>query len=315
MTNKRLIVYHDQCLDGIAAAWAARKHLDQSDIGGYKACNYDDPWSVTLREILLVADMEKIDTVMLVDFSFKAYQFEELKQYDLDVEVIDHHKTAWEDLNQLSLWLDFNYDVNECGATLTWKTLAPSLPVPPLLQYVRDRDIWIKELPYTEEVYLALWSFYNKENILKTFSKFDILGDMDQQTFLDTVLPIGKNLLDARNQLVEDICKRSELRDILGYKAVPYVELLTAEEYKVRSEVGHKLYKSYPSSQFSATTYCTASGLIWSLRSDKDQDDDFDVSAIAKSHGGGGHRNAAGFKQSLQQETLSPTPEAQVSSF
>ena len=38
---------------------------------------------------------------------------------------------------------------------------------------------------------------------------------------------------------------------------------------------------------------------IWSLRSDRNLGD-FDVSAVAKLRGGGGHRNAAGFMESAE---------------
>lgn len=72
--------------------------------------------------------------------------------------------------------------------------------------------------------------------------------------------------------------------------------------YTMSSEAGHLLCMEamYPMGSgelnehppFGATYYDVADGRIFSLRSVGD----FDVSAIAKKYGGGGHKNAAGFK-------------------
>ena len=59
------------------------------------------------------------------------------------------------------------------------------------------------------------------------------------------------------------------------------------------SELGHRLCEVFPEAAFSASYRDTAEDRReWSLRSMGD----FDVSAIAKRYGGGGHRNAAGFQ-------------------
>ena len=60
------------------------------------------------------------------------------------------------------------------------------------------------------------------------------------------------------------------------------------------SDVGHALLKAYPDAPFAATWYRAADGLLnFSLRSENHR---VDVSMVAGLWGGGGHRNAAGFK-------------------
>ena len=60
--------------------------------------------------------------------------------------------------------------------------------------------------------------------------------------------------------------------------------------YTMSSDAGHQLAQGEP---FAACYWDTPDGRVFSLRS---SDDGLDVSEIAKRFGGGGHRNAAGFK-------------------
>jgi len=60
--------------------------------------------------------------------------------------------------------------------------------------------------------------------------------------------------------------------------------------YTMSSDAGHQLAQG---EKFAACYWDTPDGRVFSLRS---SDDGLDVSEIAKLFGGGGHRNAAGFK-------------------
>ena len=78
-----------------------------------------------------------------------------------------------------------------------------------------------------------------------------------------------------------------------GYFNIPIVELAQdGSEDLLTSDICSYLYKSIPEAPFVA---CITSDGSWSLRSDKNGNNT-DVGAIAQAKGGGGHRNAAGFK-------------------
>ena len=63
------------------------------------------------------------------------------------------------------------------------------------------------------------------------------------------------------------------------------------------SDVGHALLKAFPDAPF-AMAWCEEAGVRYvSLRS---EDSRRDVSEIARTYGGGGHRNAAGFRRSAK---------------
>ena len=86
----------------------------------------------------------------------------------------------------------------------------------------------------------------------------------------------------------------------------PYV-VLAVNETQYYSEVAGELAKDtrYP---FGACFFVRGDGIkIWSLRSDRNLGD-FDVSAVAKLRGGGGHRNAAGFMESAECPILLSKP-------
>ncbi len=69
------------------------------------------------------------------------------------------------------------------------------------------------------------------------------------------------------------------------------------------SEVGEELLKRFKKAPFSISYYDRADGQRhWSLRSRPD----FDVSVLARKHGGGGHKQAAGFETPLPPSDLTP---------
>ena len=63
--------------------------------------------------------------------------------------------------------------------------------------------------------------------------------------------------------------------------------------YDFVSETAHQLLKKYPDAPFAACKVHAYGGITYSLRSEEGRED---VSIIATKNGGGGHRNAAGFK-------------------
>ena len=60
--------------------------------------------------------------------------------------VLDHHKTAMEELQPLlddpESGITGVFDMGRSGAALAWQYLANKKPLPELLQYVEDRDLW-----------------------------------------------------------------------------------------------------------------------------------------------------------------------------
>lgn len=292
---KTTIIYHQvkegvDCPDGLAAAWVAAKYLPKAQLIG---------WTYQANDVPIV---EVGDKLIIVDFSFPASVMESWASSSVDVVVIDHHKTAMENLQGLSDRILARFDMNECGATLTWKTFFPDQPMPAFLEYVRDRDLWNHVLPMTEEIHEATSA------LRRSFALFDVLEQMNREELIKFLAPLGGKLLKPKRDKIKAIAKRYDWRNLKVPRTIeaPDGDISWADEYQIplvvlakdgsedrlTSDVGSYLYKSLPKALFVA---CITSDGSWSLRSDK-HGNNTDVGAIAKALGGGGHHNAAGFK-------------------
>ena len=162
------ILYHHNCPDGLAAAFACWQRF--KDSAQYLPVMYGQPCPE------IPADHQ----VYIVDFSYDAETLVRLHHHHVahggDVTVIDHHASAQRDLISLSRTkrpgLTILFNMQESGATLTWKYLrmggwAPqydpeqdgleySMPI--FFKYVRDRDLWRWALPDSKAISMAYWA-------------------------------------------------------------------------------------------------------------------------------------------------------------
>jgi len=100
------------------------------------------------------------------------------------------------------------------------------------------------------------------------------------------MLSCGEAILAFQKQQIDRAVKNVRWQEINGW-IVPVVNVSDNI-----SEVGNHLCEKFPEAAFSVSYCDRADGKrSYSLRSIGE----FDVSAIAKQFGGGGHRNAAGF--------------------
>ncbi|EKU98153.1 putative DHD superfamily phosphohydrolase [Leptolyngbya sp. PCC 7375] len=288
---KTLIIYHQvkpgvDCSDGIASAWVAAKKYPDYELRG---CVYN-------AELPVIP--EDCDRVVIVDFSFNAKILEQWREQVSEVIVIDHHKTAMNDLAGLSNKVIQHFDMNECGATLAWRTFFPEKPVPVFLDYVRDRDLWNHELPRTREVHEAIsqmrYGLKLVEERAAIFTLFNALSKLSGNEVTALGVAVAGPKIKAKDEKVAAIANRWTMHDVAGHN-VPVVFLNPdGSEDRLVSDVCSKLYTDLcPDNDFVA---CFTADKCWSLRSDKRKPEGgFDVGALAKSMGGGGHHNAAGF--------------------
>jgi uncharacterized protein len=78
------------------------------------------------------------------------------------VTIIDHHKSAIEDLTGLETQYDNyfkDFDLEHSGAMLTWLHFFPDVTPPRLIQHIEDRDLWRFKFKDTRNVQAALFSY------------------------------------------------------------------------------------------------------------------------------------------------------------
>jgi uncharacterized protein len=260
-----LIIYHADCADGFTAAWCFyRKYGDRAIYveGHYQ---HSPP------------DVEGCD-VYLVDFSYKRDVVEKLLLDAASVTLIDHHKSALDDLKDLP-GLKYHIDINRSGATLAWSYLFPDEKYPLLLEHVEDRDLWRFKLQNTKEVMACLFT-YNHD--------FDVWNELmsADESRISEMVNIGKVLISKHDKDTRELVKLCKRRMVIAGYDVPVASI----PYMFASEAGHIMAEG---ERFAACYIDTDSERIFSLRSNNDG---VDLSEIAKHYGGGGHVRAAGFK-------------------
>ena len=91
------IIYHGNCPDGFGAAWVVRKimkdfpDVDPLMVVFHPASHYEKPPCVKGRNVLML------------DFAYKKQIMEKVLTEAVNVVVIDHHKSAMEDLAEYSI--------------------------------------------------------------------------------------------------------------------------------------------------------------------------------------------------------------------
>mgnify|MGYP000004502918 FL=1 len=259
------IIYHGGCVDGLVAAWAARlKFADAAaaeDVECVPAQYGSEPPDVTGRD------------VVIVDFSYPRDALVRMADAARSIIVLDHHKTARDALEGLPFCV---FDMERSGAGLAWDILHPGKPRPWIVDYAEDRDLWRWKLPDSRDVNAWL------QSIPLTL---DAVGDT-VAAGRDAALHAGRAVSVAQRRYIETAKTGARFAMVGSFGPVPVVN---AGVY-CNSEVVGELAVGHPFA--AAWVECSNGTVLYSLRSPPDG---VDVGAIAKTFGGGGHRNAAGF--------------------
>jgi oligoribonuclease NrnB/cAMP/cGMP phosphodiesterase (DHH superfamily) len=291
---KPLIIYHNNCADGFGAAWAAYRKFGE-DAAEYLPMNYNDP-RVSIAENALNFPVEVVNRdVYILDFSFPVEVMLALQNIANKVFWRDHHKTAFEAF-ELDPALGYAFadnktdtilDPNKSGCVLAWGLFHPSTHVPRMLQLIQDRDLWTWRMDGTRDFATALRS------TPMTFKAFDHACE-----HVHILTNDGAAMNKLFDQQLADIVKKPVSTVLFGESKIANVSaeigLSVNCTPQFSSEAGNAL--AVESRTFGMTWVVGNKGTVnVSLRSNGS----YDVSALAKRYGGGGHRNAAGFKTTM----------------
>ena len=310
--SKFSFIYHDPCNDGFAAAtalvmWAKRLGLEYD----LHPCNYGKP----------LPDVATGSIVIMADFSFPPDQMIELASKCRGVIMLDHHLTAARALPELREkikatgarivpYINQEYsgallayvftrvfwdndgnppEVNASfeypnGFNLAMNKYLRHIIAPKLFQYVQDRDLWQWKLPLSREFSEGLLLYP------QTFEDWEDLV-MHFDWHFDHIVTLGKAAIGYRDKILSSVIPNRVFKMKIGGFVVPVVNLPGI----LGSEAGNLLSKDQP---FAASFSIMGNEVLFSLRSTAPEG--MDVEQIAKGYGGGGHKNAAGFRCSLE---------------
>lgn len=268
MPKKSIVVlYHGKCPDGFGAAYAAwKKFADEAE---YIPVDHGKPPPEGLEG----------RDVYIVDFCYEtAEQLDQLIRTTNRLVVLDHHQS---DKALVLSAPEHVYDENRSGASIAWTYFHPDGPVPRLMTYLEDGDLFRFSFPETRDIFSYLlvmpFEFHAWDEFHRSLEDGSTRGD---------VLKKAAAYTEFFNALSESSVERAKKVRFEGYD-VYFVA--THPNITMKSYVAQQLYKKLPPFALVVTAHPNGFGV--SIRGDES----VDVSKIAAKYGGGGHTGSAGF--------------------
>lgn len=279
-----LIISHAGCLDGWTAAYIAKKRYPEAEI---VLLNHGiDP------EPIINQCVGK-DVIML-DYSLRTReQNDKLNSVAKTFHIYDHHKTAQAVLEGVDY---ATFDMKRSGAGLAWDYLIePYLPIfaarPFWINYTEDQDLWNWALLNSKEINAYL------QVLPRTIEAWDELTQLTPDFAQSLAAEGGKGVRKYVEYYMNSVIPEARSGSFI-FEGTVYKTAVLNIPYAGVSEVGNRLVLD-DKHDIALLWFERGDDIIqFSLRSNRDGNN-VDVGAIAKSYGGGGHRNAAGFQMPI----------------
>ena len=268
-----LIIYHGHnCPDGFASALAAWLFYEgRAEFLGLDHGN-----------VRTVADLPVLDgrAVYILDFSFSAEILRGIEERAAKLVLLDHHKSAAEQLTGFACRCGVvHFDMEKSGSRLAWEFFQPSRPLPDLVRFIEDRDIWTWQYPESAAFLAAL----DMEPL--DFAHWSAIAAFDAAQIAH-FMERGQAMDEKFNKLAADIAESAQPITFNGQQG-----LMVNAPGAFHSVVGDMLSRQCGS--FALLWCVSKEGVVKAgLRSQRN----FDCIALARSMGGGGHAQACGFK-------------------
>ena len=269
---KPLILFHGRrCPDGFGAALAAWLFYEgQAEFRG-----------LDHGEIQSADDLGELEgrAVYVLDFAFGPELLAQIESRVAKLVVLDHHKSAAEKLQGYQCRCGVvHFDMNKSGARLGWEFFHADKPVPGLIRYIEDRDIWKWEFAESASFLAALDM---EPRTFERWAEIAAFTPEQEQAFMAR----GGAMDEKYQKLCADIADGAQVVVFNGFQG-----LMVNCPGMFHSQVGDLL--SRQSGSFAFMWHANRKGVKVGLRSRSE----FNCIPLAESFGGGGHAQACGFK-------------------
>lgn len=282
-------LYHGNCHDGLMSAAIVRGALGNIYQIDYVPVQYGEEPPIIMNGAI----------VLIVDFSYPlstllAYR----REYGArSVLIFDHHESAEEQLGGLRPMpvncrldeihgLRATFDMTRSGAQIVWDHFFPEFTMRPrMVEHVADRDLWKFKDPDTRNFTAFLSSHPQEvrvwENLLHSHNSLDSLQSAYKE---------GSSILRQHQMALRTVVPDLVRNIRIGGQTVPVInvpKMFTSDAIEMM------LQAPECSADFALAYVDGPEGRRFSIRAREGSG--FDVSAIAKQFGGGGHKASAGF--------------------
>ena len=254
------------------------------------------------QEAISKANIDSKTTVYCVDFAFNRELTLELCKHAKLVYVLDHHKTAQENLHDLKAHYNFYfiYDVEKSGASIVRDYCKQHLDLYSRINFkqkeilnkvvnmVEDRDLWLFKLPMTKEFAEYIFAYMQPNNI----DKMSIILFKYSFDNLKEICKLGETIMNYKDNIIEKKLKSY----VPVYFHVDNTKLLIINETQpdLVSQLGNELCKKYNVPVCLYNISGSNDGAISVALSFRSMDHLEPVDSIARLFSGGGHSCASG---------------------
>ena len=358
-----VVVYHKDCLDGLAAAYVAnyalKKENNNSNIINIPVghVNKDDKLEFIHNNINLKIK-EKVDelkahynfssqvsvAIYIVDYSFNKTECQYICGFisreceaNSHITIIDHHVSAFDDWSEAQSqdniikkscpefkMGEFNNYIFSISKSKFKEQVSVyfnkhdidvansyTLDVPMFIRYIQDRDLWLWN--YKETKAFCHYCFQNVKTIEDMAHYFPII-DYDNPTFVEKNKVINqtnvKQFVDIGTLMLDSIEKQMDAIQEKGLQEIVVINESNSAKYFGYCINANSIFSSELGSRLCRLDDKHGFAIIWSVVTTIDgkpqiscsvrsHNFEFGSDGISKLFGGGGHKNAAGFKLPL----------------
>ena len=283
-----IVVYHENCSDGMCALWCAY-HFNPSIVK--VPCKAGSS-----------PDMNRVDfagkNVFFLDVS-PTMEFLWLSKAST-IWILDHHKSAMEWYHSRRAELPDNvfslFDLSRSGCELAWDFFFPGVPRPFFVNYVADRDLWKFELPDSRNINYALDQMgYISDTKLDGMTELYLRAKEDLDACLRELSQQGEVLSRANAIAVQAACASAVLvrLTVPGEQQQTYKVMLGGGDIAnyLKSDLGKALAdREDEGCDFAAVWSYNTKDHEWSISLRGKEGKSPDLSKIAAAFGGGGHK-------------------------
>lgn len=285
MYKPQVVITHFPCSDGATSAGIISHYYEDSDIEFVKG-DYAN------KDIDFYIEAVRGKDVFMADFSFKHNQMNAIISAAKSIVVLDHHVTA---MNELQPFIDENighqdistidealnntkavimFDMERSGAMMTWDFFHPGKQYTPFVSMIGMIDLGDKNFDHAEEF---MW--FSRSIPLTAEAHAVYIDNKDVGSMFEQGLAIWK-FVKNRMEVLQEQSREGNMEG-LSFKWV-------ITDYLFASEMANSFVKE--GYDMGVVIYFGKDTVGISLRSREG----IDVSQIAASMGGGGHKQAAG---------------------
>lgn len=257
------VLYHKNCLDGLGGAYAAWKKFGNT--AEYIPVYHGGP----------VPELSGKE-VYMIDFSYPGDLLPKLEAANKKLVVLDHHEGAKEDVEKVK---EHIYDMDRSGTGIAWEYFHKGQPLPRLLAYIQDGDLWRHSLPNAREVSAYLGTMRLEFEVLDA-----LVAKAETAESFEDIVHKGKAFSEYREYVCQNLAEQA-----VEVQFDEFTIFAVSAPRLFRSELGHILAKK--KGPLAIVWYPNNGMWHFSMRGDGT----VDLSEVAKRRGGNGHRNAASF--------------------